>query len=285
MVDISVGGYHSCARSADGSVWCWGFNGKGELGLATTDFFRTVPTTPTIGNAVEIASGYEHTCAREANGDLWCWGSNDTGELGDGTTANRSSPVQVATSGATFTQISAGYGHTCALKADGTVWCWGDNQYGALGDGTQVDRSIPGKVISLSGVSQIAAGQFHTCAIGAGGSVWCWGDNQVGELGDGTTTNRTVPTKVGLVSAAIAISAHNAGGTCARLVDNSTWCWGSKQMAGVNAVALYPYVVSTIPKAAVPAVPAWGLALLSVAVAVIALGAPFRRRTGQASQG
>ena len=92
--------------------------------------------------------------------------------------------------------ISAGGYHTCALKSNGTVWCWGNNYYGQLGDGTYVDKNIPVQVLNLTNVIQISAGEDHTCALKSDGTVWCWGRNDEGQLGDGTNVSKNIPVQV-----------------------------------------------------------------------------------------
>ena len=134
-----------------------------------------------------------HTCAILDDGSVSCWGSNNYGQLGDGTTTDRNTPTQTSSLGTdrTAVAITAGDYHTCAILDDGSVSCWGCNNYGQLGDGTTTDRNTPTQTSSLGTdrtAVAITAGAYHTCAILDDGSVSCWGDNGYGQLGDGTTT-------------------------------------------------------------------------------------------------
>lgn len=155
----------------------------------------------------QVVAGNTHTASLKSDGTVWAWGNNSHGQLGDGTTINKSIPVQVLGSGGVgyltgVTAIAAGYTHTVALKADGTVWAWGYNSVGELGDGTTTNRSTPVQVLGhggvgyLTGVTAIAAGYDHTLALKSDGTLWAWGNNSNGQLGDGTTTNRFTPVQV-----------------------------------------------------------------------------------------
>ncbi len=184
-------------------------------------------------NATITAGGY-HTCAILDDGSVRCWGYNAYGQLGDGTTTNRNTPTALSSwpSGRTAVAITAdGGGHTCAILDDGSVRCWGWNDYGQLGDGTTTSRNTPTALSSWpSGRTAVAiiAGSYHTCAILDDGSVRCWGSNSDGQLGDGTTTDRNTPTTLsGWPSGrtAVAISAGYYH-TCAILDDGSVRCWG-----------------------------------------------------------
>jgi alpha-tubulin suppressor-like RCC1 family protein len=196
--EVAHGSQHACARRDDGSVWCWGSNSSGQLGRGT----RTEDPKPSVVSmldqgVVELASGDEHTCARKEDGTVWCWGRNQAGEVGDGTRATALAPEEVTTLGVGAVQIVAGGIHTCARKDDGTVWCWGRNQEGQLGDGTMTDSVVPVEVTALgSSVVEIAAGGDHTCARTVDGALFCWGWNKDGQLGDGTTTQRALPARV-----------------------------------------------------------------------------------------
>jgi alpha-tubulin suppressor-like RCC1 family protein len=184
-------------------------------------------------NATITAGGY-HTCAILDDGSVRCWGYNAYGQLGDGTTTNRNTPTALSSwpSGRTAVAITAdGGGHTCAILDDGSVRCWGWNDYGQLGDGTTTSRNTPTALSSWpSGRTAVAitAGGYHTCAILDDGSVRCWGSNSDGQLGDGTTTSRNTPTALSSWPSGRTAVAITAGGyhTCAILDDGSVRCWG-----------------------------------------------------------
>ncbi len=246
-VAVTGGGTHSCALRPDGSAWCWGRNDKGQLGDNTTTS-RIVPGQVTGAGGVgaltgvsALTAGLKHSCAVRTTGSAWCWGLNDKGQLGDNTTTDRSAPVQVKGPGGVGTlsgavAVAAGESSTCAVKSDGSVWCWGRNDKGQLGDNTTIDRSAPVQVKGASGVgtltgaSTVTTGPKHSCAAAAG-SVWCWGLNDKGQLGDNTTIDRPVPVQVkglggvGTLSGAVAVAAGESS-TCAVKSDGSVWCWG-----------------------------------------------------------
>ena len=137
------------------------------------------------------------------------------------------------------TSISAGYAHTVALKQDGTVWAWGGNDYGQLGDGTQTDSLTPVQVSGLSSVTAIAAGAYHTVALKQDGTVWAWGDNTYGELGDGTQTNSSTPVQVSGLSNVTAIAAGWSY-TVVLKQDGTVWAWGLNYFVELVDV-IYPY--------------------------------------------
>lgn len=187
--------FHTCARRTDGSVWCWG---SGLLGHGTaTQSAAPLQVDSLETHVAELATGIEDTYARKADGSLWCWGHNSFGELGDGTTTLRMTPVRVVSLGTQVAHVVANDFSACALKIDGTLWCWGDNKYGQLGDGTTTMRTTPVQVAGLGAdIAQVAVGFEHTCALKMDGTLWCWGGNSFGELGDGTNTNRNSPVQV-----------------------------------------------------------------------------------------
>jgi alpha-tubulin suppressor-like RCC1 family protein len=225
---IAAGSYHTCALTSSGGVWCWGYNSDGQLGDGTT----TARTTPVAvgglpSGVTAIAAGSYHTCALTGSGGVWCWGSNWAGQLGDGTTTSRSTPVAVNGLPSGVTAIAAGYAHTCALTGSDGVWCWGDNEFGQLGDGTTTDSTTPVAVSGLSGVTAIAAGYAHTCALTGSDGVWCWGDNEFGQLGDGRSLYRTTPVAVGGLPSGVTAIAAGGAHTCALTSSGGVWCWGS----------------------------------------------------------
>jgi alpha-tubulin suppressor-like RCC1 family protein len=227
--ELSAGHVHTCARRGDGSLWCWGENGAGQLGDGTT-MRRPAPVpVTTLGTTVAaVAAGGFHTCARRNDGSVWCWGNNDQGALGDGSTMTRLEPVPVPGIGTRATQLSAGEGHTCARRDDATLWCWGDNQFGQVGDGTMANRTAPAAVTALGAtVAEVAARLWHTCARRSDGAVTCWGYNAAGELGDGSGRGRSAPQQVPSLMAMVAQAAGGGLFGCARRNDGSLWCWGS----------------------------------------------------------
>ena len=189
---------------------------------------NSAPAAPKLDDIIAIAAGYDNTCALTTARGVKCWGNNYYGQLGDGTTLDRSTPVDVSGLSSSVRSISAGMDHTCALTMAGGVTCWGDNQFGQLGDGTKTTRSQAVDVSGLtSGVKSISAGYLHTCALTALGGVMCWGENDRGQLGDGTTINRDTPVApMGLSSGVEAISAGNDY-TCALTTEGRVTCWGT----------------------------------------------------------
>lgn len=219
---------HSCALTIASGIWCWGRNESGQLGDGSTTE-RVVPTRVAgIASAVAVSAGGAHTCAILASHTLWCWGANDSGQLGDGTRGNRRIPTEAASLGSSVVEVSAGSGSTtCALKTDGTLWCWGRNKSGQIGDGTTVDRVMPVEVVALGkSVKRVAAhGLGHACALKTDNSLWCWGANYNGQLGDGTKVDRLVPVRVELGVPVTEVATGYAR-TCAVASDGSLRCWG-----------------------------------------------------------
>ena len=234
MTAISAGSYHTCALTSSGGVKCWGR----KLALGDGTFTESSTPVDTVGlssGVSAITAGWDHTCALTNGGGIKCWGGNAYGQLGDGTNATHLTPVDVTVASHKVTVISAGDYHTCALTSDGGLTCWGDNQYGQLGNGMSgTNRLTPVDVSSLSsGATAISAGYRHTCALAPtmGGGVKCWGQNGAGEIGDGTTTDRLTPVDVSLlVSGASGVTTLSAGSahTCALTMwDGSVKCWGN----------------------------------------------------------
>jgi len=246
FIQVTVGEAHSCALSgADSAAACWGVNGDagkpfGQLGtFATTEMCgaftcSTVPRAVIGGHKfIAIAGGARHTCASEAGtAHVYCWGRGSSGQLGNGATDSSATPVAVAGPLQAF-QISAGglfAGHTCAVNGGaGGAFCWGDNSFGQLGDGTTTSRLVPVAVASNLIFTSISAGQAHTCGVTNAGDIYCWGRNFFGQLGNSSNTDSPTPV---LVSGEHAWGSVSAGSeqTCA--ITSSTsgagqpYCWG-----------------------------------------------------------
>jgi alpha-tubulin suppressor-like RCC1 family protein len=224
VVAAVVGGFHTCAVLAGGSVRCWGRNQDGQVGNGDSTTDVTAPQAVAgLGAVSALSSGGYHTCAVMPDRTMRCWGRNTRGQLGDGTSTSSSTPVAVSGI-TTAVAVSAGYYHTCALLADGTVRCWGDNDSGQIGN-TLVFSSTPMTLSGISNAVAVAAGAYHSCAVLADGSARCWGRNANGQLGDGTTVNSPSPVIVGGIARPTILS---GGGlhTCTLMADRSARCWG-----------------------------------------------------------
>ena len=138
----------ACAIEASaGSLYCAGGNSFGELGNGATVSSSVPVLVSGLSNVTAIAAGVTHACALKSDGSVWCWGNNANGQIGDGTGTNRSVPTAVHGLSSGVTSIATGSNHSCAVKTDGTVWCWGANGIGQAGDGTQINRPLPTKVL------------------------------------------------------------------------------------------------------------------------------------------
>jgi alpha-tubulin suppressor-like RCC1 family protein len=209
VIAVAAGGLHSLALRANGTVWAWGSNRNGQVGLGTpcapTDraCASTTPVqVPGLPRVVAIAGGGEHSLALTASGTVWAWGANGSGQLGraPGTTpacsAGFCTPLPARVSGLShIVAIAAGDDHSLALDAMGRVWAWGGNAAGQLGSGSTVPTGSPIQV-GLPPVVAIAGGLRSSEALTAQGTVWTWGWNGFGQLGIGTTSTSLVPVRV-----------------------------------------------------------------------------------------
>ena len=209
---LAAGASHTCALTTSGGVQCWGSNASGQLGDGTTTSRATPVAVVGLSSGVSaLAAGASHTCALLTGGGIQCWGANGFGQLGDGTTTDSLTPVAVAGLSSGVSALDTQSFHTCALLTGGGVQCWGNNDFGQLGDGTTLTRLAPVAVTGLSsGVSALAVGYFHTCGVMHDGSAQCWGANDAGQLGDGIAW-RTTPGDVLTACFALARSHTGAG--------------------------------------------------------------------------
>ena len=221
---VAAGLTHSLALKSDGTVWAWGHNGNGQLGLADTARRLTPVQISSLSGIVAIAAGSNHSVALKSDGTVYAWGANNLGQVGDNSTTQRTAPVQVTTLSG-ITAISSRANHSLALKSDGTVRAWGTNGSGQLGDASTTQRNAPVTVSSLSSVVAISAGTYHSLALKSDNTAWAWGANNSGQLGDSTNTQRTSPVAVSNLGTVTAVA---AGGThsLALKADGSAWSWG-----------------------------------------------------------
>jgi alpha-tubulin suppressor-like RCC1 family protein len=224
---VGGGVNYTCALKKDATVACWGDNGGGQLGDGSTNKHLTPMVVPNLKDVMSIAVGGWHVCALTKTGDVWCWGQNDDGQVGTDTSGmDVHVPTQVkGLSG--VTALSSGREHTCALLPTGQIKCWGNGNYGNLGNSSNSSTATPVGVFNVSDATSIGMGGLHSCAVQKSGAVSCWGANDWGQLGSGDTsiTSANVP-----ITTKISGIVEVAGGyrhTCARSTDGHVSCWGS----------------------------------------------------------
>jgi len=238
---IAAGGNYSMILKSDGTVWTWGGNSYGQLGDGTSGSgtSKSIPVqAQNLTGVTTISSGNGHSLVLKSDGTVWAWGRNYNHQLGIGDSTSgpgedKSTPIQVKNL-AGVTAIAGGGIHSIALKSDGTLWTWGGNTYGQLGDGTTKDKSTPVQVKNLTNVIAIAAGYNYCLALKSNGTVWAWGRNYNGELGDGTGgygVKKSAPVQVQNITDVIAIAA-GYDYSFALKSDGTAWAWGGN-MTGV----------------------------------------------------
>jgi len=273
---VSSGIIHTCGLSRSGLVYCWGFNQEGEVGayIGPPDSIIVRVPRPVSGQAFRsVSTGGLHACALDQNnGSAWCWGFNQSGQLGHGTvdfgTLNNTAVYKQPRTAAdvdpigytglpeavimpagvsAFTSITSGYRHTCALTADGTAYCWGENASGQVGNGSTADVSVPVAVQTANRFTQIAAGKTHTCAVATDGSVWCWGDNSNGKFGSSSTVSSSVPVRGAQIPGqALTFASVTAGEvlSCGITTAKAVYCWGNNDYGQLGNAT---NTASTIP--------------------------------------
>jgi alpha-tubulin suppressor-like RCC1 family protein len=248
---VAAGYEYTCGLAADSTAYCWGDNLVGQLGNGAdgSDVPDSVPAPVSGGlKFASLVAAHAHSCGLLANGAAYCWGLNGYGELGNGSTSQTpiTSPVAVS-GGLTFTALAAGSLHTCGLGNDSLAYCWGNNDYGALGDSSTTSRSVPTAVAGGLKFVALATGAIHTCGITGAGAAYCWGSNFSGALGD-SSGNPLQTTPVAVRASGLTFTAITAGSdhTCARATSGEIYCWGNSftgqvgPMVPIGAVALVP---------------------------------------------
>ena len=230
VVSVAAGSVHALALRADGSVWSWGGNFYGQLGLGMLSPTELPHPVPGVSSAVAVAAGEQHSLALKLDGTLLTWGHNRDGAMGTGTD-RRNSPVRVAGLGSVRT-VAASYFHTLALLGDGSVWGWGSPEgYG----GTIQATPAP---VGLTQAKAIAAGSVHSLAVRQDGTVWAWGDNSRGQLGDGAVGEpRYTPAPVQGLSEVVEVAAGDYH-SLALKEDGTVWAWGANQYSQLGDMTL-----------------------------------------------
>jgi alpha-tubulin suppressor-like RCC1 family protein len=228
-VEVGVGYDATCARKMDGTVWCWGDNTNGRLGQGPGGT-RLVPGQVALPSpAVALSMHFAHACVIGADQVLRCWGYNNEGTLGldDGFpgAGDQNLPVAVA-GGGQWRSVSAGQGHTCGLRTDGSLWCWGRNSPPLLGQpmGTPGQLKLPARVGTDTDWAQVLATQSSTCALKTNGTLWCWGYVYTAQIG--TVPDVFLPQRIGADSDWSGLAAETFSICALKTGTGALWCWG-----------------------------------------------------------
>ncbi len=239
---LDAGAGHTCGVTDSGQIWCWGLNDEGQAGDDWSNIGIEEPQRlPGSQFWVEVSAGHDHSCGLASSGQAWCWGDNITGHLGSGGTFDKSAvPVQVA-SPEPLTTVVAGYYQSCGLAASGRMYCWGRNDQGQIGDGTNENRFTPVPVGGDLRFRTLGGGDAFMCGVSSTGTTWCWGSNRSGELGDPSLPARSAPVRVEGLPELRQI--HGAGGAftlssalayaCGLTATGEAWCWGGAIRGGL----------------------------------------------------
>jgi alpha-tubulin suppressor-like RCC1 family protein len=270
VTSVSHNSSFGCGLKSDGTVWCWGNNSYGSLGngdttVASSNYPLEVVTAvagPALTGitAIQVADYGYNACAVGASGAVYCWGYGTYGELGNGSKNNSFFAVPVVDASNTpvtgFAQVAVDYYHACGLKTDKTVWCWGDNQWGEIGNAMMASSSSPVvNPVQVTGVFSTATSIMTayvsgsvSCAGTDDGGVSCWGYDSYGDLGDGMMSGMALsPTPVKTASATAltgvsqVVNWRSQTDVCALKTDGSLWCWGNSAGSGYAV----PYVDSS----------------------------------------
>jgi alpha-tubulin suppressor-like RCC1 family protein len=247
VTQISTGFRTSCAVKSDGTVWCWGAGGQGELGNQRNDLYKITPQQVyNLTGVTQVSSGFRHVCAVKTDGTVFCWGQNFSRQLGTASSSDTNYPVAAAGI-TTATEVRATYENTCVRLQDQTVRCWGGSI--GLGNGSSVASATAVQPTGLSGVSTLSPTDGSTiCAAKTNQTLWCWGNNSSGQIGNGNTTNQLTPVQVSSITGVTGVSGSIDTHTCARKSDGTAMCWGyngSKQVGdGTSVQRLTPTAVT-----------------------------------------
>ena len=221
---------HTLAVKTNGTLWAWGVGTAGQLGDSAFSDRSSPVQLGLLTNWYQVAVGAQHSLAIKTDNTLWAWGVNTNGQLGNDTAANTQSPIQIG-SLTNWRQVSAGINgrFSAAVKTDGTLWAWGLNTTGQLGDGTASNtNSSPVQVGLLTNWKQVSCGTDFSVAVKTDGTIWSWGNGATGRLGDNTIVSKSSPVQIGSLTNWKQVSASSANGTASAVKSDGTlWAWGA----------------------------------------------------------
>ena len=260
VTEVVAGCQHACALANDGTVWCWGRNASGNLGspgvqMSTTPVQVVTEDGEPFTDVTTVAAGCAYTCAVRGDETVWCWGQNNTSQLGNGTLNEARTPVQVLVDvgGTPFvgaTALAGGGFHTCARKPDGSLWCWGRNDFGHLGNGTGEDSAVAVRA-DIEDVVEVSVGFSHSCARTSAGVVSCWGMVDDPLAGPGSVAlNSALPQEV--FTGASHVFVEGSTHICAIGAEDALSCWGRNNLGqlGDGTTEFRPQPVKTLLAAA-----------------------------------
>ncbi len=222
---VVAGTLHSCGIHLDQTLWCWGRNESGQLGLGPDVVEADVPTQVGSELWLEVSASLAHTCAIKADHTLWCWGDNTYGVLGSGSGASTKVPTAVV-GGQTWATATTGFTNTCAIDMSMGLWCWGNNDQGNLGIGMLGGPAQLTPIQPMGGGtwSALAAGYETVCGVQTNGTLWCWGYDAYGTAASASAVDLLVPTQVGTEMYRAVSLSYETG--CAVRADGHLRCWG-----------------------------------------------------------
>lgn len=237
---VVVGNFHGCLLATNNKVYCWAHSQIDNDSNVPVEVPQgEIPDGVTL---VDIISGWSSNCVIGDDGWAYCWGYDYGGNLGNGTEGNKLTPTAISQGeipdGVTIETVVSGGRYSCALSSNDKVYCWGDNTYGQLGNGTTTSSTTPVEVlqgaipggVTIKSIAEMTSGGYHTCVIGSNNIAYCWGENNYGQIGDNTTTNRSTPVATVTTSVPSGVTAKSISAglynTCMIGSDNKIYCWG-----------------------------------------------------------
>lgn len=236
-IAITAGSVHSSAIKSNGTLWTWGRNDYGQLGNGSWNSNPVVTQVGTDTNWKEVHTSDRMMIALKTDNSLWAWGRNEYGGLGDGTTLHNNTPQQIGQNTNDWKSVSVSSYHSLALKNDGTLWAWGSNLFGKLGNGTTDDQLYPIQIGTDSDWKTTTVGFHHSVAIKNDGTLWSWGVNDYGQLGDGTNIDRHSPTQIGNSTDWDKLMNYASFNTFAIKTDQTLWGWGENRRGELLAIS------------------------------------------------